>query len=117
MPRGEHRVLCSAMAGRGHLFQPGQSGNPGGRTRGHGLGIDALATSIRERYGADAAAIREELHKLATGAKTPAAVKLGAWRELLDRGWGKAPQQVEVLGDTGPVTVRLVWSDGPDGQG
>lgn len=69
-------------------FQPGQSGNPGGRPKGAG--------DIREvarRFGEEALAT---LVDVATNAEAPAAARVTAAMALLDRGFGKPLAQVQV---------------------
>jgi hypothetical protein len=84
-------------------FQPGQSGNPGGRPKG-------VRSYVHAKCGADGKKAIDALYKLATGKKTPPAVQLQAWRELLDRGWGKAAQPItgDEDGVGGPILVRFV---------
>ena len=69
-------------------FKPGQSGNPGGRPKG-----EAEVRALAQAHGP--AAIRG-LIEIATSPTTQAAVKVAAWRELLDRGYGRAPQSLDV---------------------
>lgn len=66
----------------GNGFKPGQSGNPGGRPKG-------IARAFRDTMGSPEEAARGLL-EIARTAKRPAD-RIAAWRELLDRGWGKAP--------------------------
>ena len=66
----------------GNGFKPGQSGNPGGRPKG-------LARAFRDTMGSPEEAARGLL-EIARTAKRPAD-RIAAWRELLDRGYGKAP--------------------------
>ena len=73
----------------GHRFRPGQSGNPGGRPRG-------LAANIREKVGEDGEWLINELIRIARG-RGGAFGKVQAVRELLTRGFGAAPQFVEII--------------------
>lgn len=84
-------------------FRKGQSGNPGGRPVGFGR-------AIRAEFGDDGKMLLLELKKFALGkVKCSSRDRLFALKELLDRGYGKAPQAVEVTGaDGGPVTVKFV---------
>ena len=66
----------------GNGFKPGQSGNPGGRPKG-------IARAFRDTMGSPEEAARGLL-EIARTAKRPAD-RIAAWRELLDRGYGKAP--------------------------
>jgi hypothetical protein len=79
-------------------FQKGQSGNPSGRPKGWAE-IQVLARSM-------APEAIEEIRKIAKGDKT-SAVRLAAWKEILDRGLGKATQDVKVYGDAdNPIVIR-----------
>jgi hypothetical protein len=81
------------------LWKKGESGNPGGRPKGEGE-VRALA-----RVHTDAA-----IAKLAEWmmSKNPKA-SVAACTALLDRGWGKPAQSLEVAGkDGGPLVVNLV---------
>jgi hypothetical protein len=74
---------------RGRPFQPGVSGNPGGRPKSLGT-LRALASS----HAAEAIA---ELARLAMHARSETA-RIAAIRELLDRAYGK-PAQFLATGD------------------
>ena len=77
------------VTGRG--FKPGQSGNPGGRPKG-------IAKAIREVVGDDPYELAVILLEIAKDPKARHADRISAVRELLDRGWGKAPAVVAVEG-------------------
>jgi Family of unknown function (DUF5681) len=75
---------------RGRPFEPGKSGNPGGRPKG--------STELRELARQHAPTAIEELARLALKARSEA-VRVSAIRELLDRGYGKTTSL--------PVAVEL----------
>lgn len=72
----------------GRPFQPGQSGNPGGRPKG-------IAAKAREHTDAAMDVLVEAM------ADDDARVRVTAAKEVLDRGWGKP------LAMTADVTKRL----------
>jgi hypothetical protein len=68
---------------RGRPFEPGRSGNPGGRPR--------IAGELRELARTHAPKAITELGRLAVKAKSETA-RIAAIRELLDRAYGKPTQ-------------------------
>ena len=83
---------------RGRPFEPGQSGNPGGRPRVIGELRDLARTHAPE-------AVRE-LARLAMHAKSETP-RIAAIRELLDRGFGKATQPIVADGEVVPDNLDL----------
>jgi|SRR5579864_589220 len=77
-------------------FQPGQSGNPGGRPK-----IVAEVRDLARRH--TASAIETLVHIMQHGDKD--AARVAAAQALLDRGWGKAVQSLDVAGDT---SLRII---------
>ncbi len=74
----------------GRPFQPGQSGNPGGRPKG-------VARAFRDVLGGSPTEAAQGLLEIARTAPRPAD-RIAAWRELLDRGWGKAVGYADIEG-------------------
>ena len=73
-------------------FQPGQSGNPKGRP----LGGSSLAERIRARCGDDGDAYVDMLHGIAMDDEQPMKFRVDAVKILLDRGFGRPPQEVQL---------------------
>lgn len=78
----------SAKRGKGKPFQPGQSGNPGGRPK-----EDAEVKELARQH--TRAAVERLVFWMASD---NAKASVSACGVLLDRGWGKAPQYVNVEG-------------------
>ena len=75
----------------GRPFQPGQSGNPGGRPKG-------VAKTVREVCGGSPLRLAQGLLEIAEDRTARNADRVAAYRELLDRGWGKAPAFASIEG-------------------
>jgi hypothetical protein len=76
---------------QGRPFQKGQSGNPGGKPKAI-KAVEELARS----HTADAIGTLAEIMK---NSEAPAAARVTAASTLLDRGWGKARQEVQIGGE------------------
>jgi len=75
------------MPGEGRRFQPGQSGNPGGRPKAL---IDVI--DLARQHTADAV---HALCEVASQADAHPAARVAAAVALLDRGWGRPSQAIE----------------------
>jgi len=84
----------------GRPFQRGQSGNPGGRPKG-------VASAFRQIVDPERAAMA--LLELAEHAPKPE-TRIAAWRELLDRGYGKAPAFAAIEG-TDPLELDAIAAE------
>ncbi len=71
-------------------WKPGQSGNPGGRPAVLKELQELARTHTDEAIMALVSVMRDK--------RAPAAARVFASNSILDRGWGKAPQSVEVSG-------------------
>jgi hypothetical protein len=72
-------------------FQPGKSGNPGGRPK--------IVGEVQELARSHATAAIETLAEIMQNEKAPCAARVAAASAILDRGYGKPPQAVEHSGD------------------
>lgn len=81
---GERRP--GGVTGRG--FQPGRSGNPGGQPKG--------VAEVRQLARQHTAVAMAALVEVAGNRKAPPAARVSAATVLLDRGWGKAVQPVDI---------------------
>ena len=84
-------------------FVPGQSGNPGGRPK---------SAHVSELARAQTDACIETLVKIRDNTRAPAAARIAAVKELLDRGYGKARHDVTLGSDSERATEIVVrWAD------
>lgn len=90
-------------------FKPGVSGNPGGRPKGAIAEMVHLARAHGPR-------VIEMLAEFVYDVEQPPKVRIMAGEILLDRGYGKAQQQIDVLSDgkpLGPVLNITMTSRAP----
>lgn len=81
-------------------WKKGQSGNPGGRP--------AVVKKVRALAQQHSEEGIEALVAIGRDRNEKGAVRVAAWKEVLDRGLGKAVQGVEVTGaDGAPVRMSL----------
>lgn len=76
-------------------FQPGQSGNPGGRPK-------SIANALKAKYGQDGEKLLEAFDGLAFDAEDDT-VRLQALKWLGDQFWGKAKETRELTGQILPM--------------
>lgn len=114
---GSSAAQNSGRTAPGRPFPKGQSGNPGGRPRG-------LTSAVKEKCGVDGRQLIDGLYLIAFGTSAERRAFFGGESvkvttrdrreciaELLDRGFGKPQQAVEIGGSGGgPVEVRWVLS-------
>lgn len=88
-------------------FPPGVSGNPGGRPKG-------VAKTVRERTNEGEDLVEVLLGIVASGSDRD---KISAAQILLDRGWGKAQQLIDIegMGEEGLV-VTLAFDPSSNGH-
>ena len=91
--------IRSVTARRKLKFRKGQSGNPGGRPK--------VLGEVQELARQHAPAVIVELARLALKAKSETA-RIAAIRELLDRGYGRSRQAIEVSVPAGDVIQQLL---------
>jgi hypothetical protein len=77
----------------GRPFQPGQSGNPGGRPKEE--------PGLRELCRQHTQLAVKLLLVVISNARAPAAARVSAACAILDRGYGKPPQALELTGGEG----------------
>jgi hypothetical protein len=83
-------------------FQPGQSGNPGGRRRKSD--DDRKVEELARTYSVEALKI---LASIMRSAKTPASARSAAAQAILDRGYGRPRQTVGHGGEEDAAPIRI----------
>lgn len=82
-------------------WQKGQSGNPSGRPKG-------VASAFRKIVDPEEAAVA--LLELANDSRSKPSERIAAWRELLDRGFGKAPAFAAIEGND-PLELSAIAAE------
>lgn len=85
--------------GPGRRFERGRSGNPGGRPK--------VAQEVRDLARQHGAAAVEALAKILHDSPSEKS-RIAAAVALLDRGYGKPPQEIQASAIEGPMTVEIV---------
>lgn len=80
-------------------FQPGQSGNPGGRPKGEAKVRSAAREHTETAIGVLVASMSDD----------DARVRLAAAQAILDRGWGKPAQAIGGDPEGVPVSMSVTW--------
>ena len=96
MPGKNQKGKITNPTGKGG-FKPGQSGNLGGRSKA----LKDLQDLARQQSD-DAI---QTLANIMNSESTPASARISAASEILSRGWGKAPQCIE-LNKKGEIPFR-----------
>lgn len=85
----------------------------GGRTKGARNAATADVKALASQYGAQAVAA---LAEIATSPDQPASARVSAANSLLDRGYGKPNQAVELTGKDGAPLIPAKLDDMTDEQ-
>ena len=92
-------VECNAK--QAMTFQPGQSGNPGGRRRKSD--DDRKVEELARAYGVEAI---KTLASIMRSAKAPASARSAAAQAVLDRGFGRPLQSIRHGGEEDAAPIR-----------
>jgi len=100
MPSENNALTAIPRKLPGRPFEPGKSGNPGGRPR-----ILADVQEAARKYTAEA---MDTLATIMRDDKAPPATRVAAANSLLDRGWGRAPASVSLTHETAEATSERI---------
>lgn len=103
--------MASKPQSRGNAgqFKPGQSGNPGGRVK-----VDQRVTDLAREHTDVAIKCLVEICGDEDAAKNS---RVAAAVALLDRGWGRPRQSVELSGAEGvPLSIAVNWNGPGDDE-
>jgi len=82
-------------------WKPGQSGNP----NGHGTAAMKLAAYVRSLAGQDGKVYLDILHDIAAKPHKDVKTRITALGMLLDRGWGKPKEHIQLEGSLSSLTL------------
>ena len=105
--RGPATRMRGATAGS---WKPGQSGNPKGRPKGAKTGrkSDVLARTAKQRAELYVDQAFELLSQAVQDTESPMSARVSAANAILDRAYGKAPQDVNVRGSVETHIIALL---------
>jgi hypothetical protein len=105
LPTGGHDLTLRHIESnpkQAMTFQPGQSGNPGGRRRKSD--DDRKVEELARSYGVDAI---KTLASIMRSQKAPASARSAAAQAVLDRGFGRPLQSLRHGGDENAPPLKL----------
>jgi hypothetical protein len=105
LPTGGHDLTLrhiESNAKQAMTFQPGQSGNPGGRRRKSD--DDRKVEELARAYGVEAI---KTLASIMRSAKAPASARSAAAQAVLDRGFGRPLQSIRHGGEEDAAPIRF----------
>ena len=105
LPTGGHDLTLRHIESnpkQAMTFQPGQSGNPGGRRRKSD--DDRKVEELARAYGVEAI---KTLASIMRSAKAPASARSAAAQAVLDRGFGRPQQSIRHGGEEDVAPIRI----------